>query len=482
MEGKVRVRFEWDWKVAERERHRAHELRSGYPAAYQWYAAYCFVKQLFEQSTGRSGDSNWNIELKLPTQILSGEPNTGEQVQVLCTVARGQIAACNYEGAELVLRPYYPQNDWPKLSSLTTPAAADLLFTLGMLVASVATTKQTTNSYRRAAALLNGSIALFEHLGLKSSSVEARAELARCYYRQGLFDIARETLSAAVNELPDDEVEVRCRCLIYWGMLERDAGRLVDAINKLREAAVAIGPVGPLVSVRYHLEIAATLKELAVSESEETHNNEAALHYRTGLYESEAIGDHRTTATIENNFGLFLLNLKAWEEAEQHLLRSRRFFAVLSDTFRGAQVNETLSRLYIAISQYSAAQTAIEESIRILELTDSEAILCEALTTGGIVSVRVGKHNEARDRFEAAYKVAERCGDREGGRRALLTLFQEMKDELYDDELHQLLTKLTKLHSANEPSSLLKRVEETIAQIRGILDRVDPRISNSGLH
>ncbi len=243
-EARVKVRFEWDWKVAERELRRAKELRADYPAAHQWYAAYRVAKGLFEQSTGGAHESGSVESWRLPAQILAGEPSAAEQIQVLCAVARGQIAVCNYEAAELVLKPFYPQNDWPKLSSLTTPAAADLLFTLGVLIASLATTKQTTNGYRRAAALLNGSIALFEHLDMKNRSVEARAELARCYYRQGLFDIARETLVAALSELPDDQLEIRCRCLIYSGMLERDAGRLKEAIENLNEAAVLMAPVG----------------------------------------------------------------------------------------------------------------------------------------------------------------------------------------------------------------------------------------------
>src|SRR5687768_7755965 len=359
-EARVKVRFEWDWKVAERELRRAQELRSDYPAAHQWFAAYRLTKDLFEQSTGREDKNDSTETWKLPTQILSGEPSATEQIQVLCAVARGQIAVCNYEAAELILKPFYPQNDWPKISSLTTPAAADLLFTLGILIASLATTKQTTNSYRRAAALLNGSIALFEHLDMKNRSVEGRAELARCYYRQGLFDIARETLVAALSDLPGDQLEIRCRCLIYSGMLERDAGRLNEAIENLKEAADLMAPLGPLVSLRYHLEIAGTLKELALSDAQQTLNDEAAFHYRAGLRESEALGDHRTTATVENNFGLFLLNLKAWEEAEAHLLRAHRFFDVLLDQFRGAQVNETLARLYIATDRYSFAQAAVE--------------------------------------------------------------------------------------------------------------------------
>jgi hypothetical protein len=210
---------------------------------------------------------------------------------------------------------------------------------------------------------------------------------------------------------------------------------------------------------------------LATSEVQEEYNNEAEFHYLAGLYESEAIGDHRTTATVENNFGLFLMNRSAWKASEKHLQRSRRFFEVLSDKFRGAQVNETLTRLYISTNRYSIAESAIEDSIQTLKSTDSEAVLCEALTTGGIVSSRLGKHATAKNRFEAAYNVAERCEDREGGRRALLSMFAEMGDHLEFDELHQILHRLLNLRSVTEPSSLVGRVEETIAQIQAMVDK-----------
>src|SRR5688500_2081525 len=159
-DARVKVRFEWDWKVAERELHRAHELRSDYPSAHQWYAAYRMAKDLFEQSSSASNESQGREKWRLPTQILSGEPSAAEQLQVLCAVARRQIAVCNYEAAELILKPFSPQNDWPKLSSLTTPAAADLLVTFVIFIAIVATTHHATISYRRAAAFINCSIAL----------------------------------------------------------------------------------------------------------------------------------------------------------------------------------------------------------------------------------------------------------------------------------------------------------------------------------
>jgi uncharacterized protein HemY len=166
-----------------------------------------------------------------------------------------------------------------------------------------------------------------------------------------------------------------------------------------------------------------------------------------------------------------LLNVGAWGEAEEHLRRSLRFFEALSDNFRRAQVNETLTRLYIATKDYSLAQHTIEDAIQTLELTDSEAILSEALTTAGIVAARLHNVGDAQRRFEAAYRVSERCGDREGARRALLCMFEEMGHQLDEDELRQTVDRLRRLQAVSEPSPFAARVEETINRIGSVLDK-----------
>lgn len=50
-------------------------------------------------------------------------------------------------------------------------------------------------------------------------------------------------------------------------------------------------------------------------------------------------------------------------------------------------------------------------------------------------------------------------------------MFQEMRDHLEFDELRQMLSRLTKLHSAMEPSALSERLEETLAKIEVIVDK-----------
>jgi DNA-binding winged helix-turn-helix (wHTH) protein/tetratricopeptide (TPR) repeat protein len=466
---KLKLRFEWDWKGAERETQRAHELKLDFPKAHQWYAAYRRAKELFEQARALSNDGDLIKSSKFPAQILLGEPTPAEQLQVLCAVAREQAAVGNVNAAELVLKPWYRENGWPNLVTMSAPAAADLLFTLGLLIGRLAITKIAPYGHRRAEAFLTGSIALFENLGAKSQSVEAQIELARCFYRQGLFDLSRDTFSAALSELADDQMELKSRGLVFWAVLERDSGRLAESMTKLNEAA-KLTLRGLLATGIYHSEAAGTLKDLAAYEGGESYIDRALLHYKAALYESEVVGNHRMTAIVENNLGLLLRNVGRMDESEKHLLRSLSYFEALADKVHPAYVKETLTRLYVATNKYVLAKQAIDDAIQIFEVTDGQAVLAEALTTSGIVLSRLANFNEAKKRFEAAYNVSERCGDREGARRALLSMFEEMRERLDHDELLQISDKLQRLQSFSEPSPLSARVEETLTQIASVLN------------
>jgi TolB-like protein len=465
---KLKLRFEWDWKSAERELRRANELKTDYPSAHQWYAAYRTSQQLYEESgTEKAVNTNLMKEVKsgtkLAPQIPSIQLTPTEEVQILCSIAREQIAIGNFEAGNLILRRWTQPGKWPKLDSLNPYAAADLLFTLGTLFGCVAGAKRVTHGQKQAEALLCGSVALFKQLGTTSRSVEAQIELSRCFYRQGLFDIARDTLSTALCDLPDDQTEIKSVALVLWGVVERDSGRLLSSLIKLREASTLEVP-GRLVTGRCYHELATTLKELAISEKEPMHSDEAKLHFVQALYESEAIGNHRLAAAVENNLGFLLLSLGWLDESEKHLLRSRRLFDGYSDNVRAAQVNETLARLYLETKEYSLAQEVIDRAVETLELTDGEALLAEALTTKGVVGRRLERYSDAQKSFEAAYRVAERCGDNEGAGRALLTMLEVMGECLEQPERVQASKKLKILFATTEQTELLSRVEKSIAE------------------
>ena len=56
-DSKIKLRFAWDCKGAERELRRANELRTNYPSAHQWYRLYRTSKELYEQSCVSQLDS-----------------------------------------------------------------------------------------------------------------------------------------------------------------------------------------------------------------------------------------------------------------------------------------------------------------------------------------------------------------------------------------------------------------------------------------
>jgi len=179
------------------------------------------------------------------------------------------------------------------------------------------------------------------------------------------------------------------------------------------------------------------------------------------------VGHFRHVAIVENNIGLLLLGVRFYEESEEHLLRARRIFEALSDNLRRAQVNDTLARLYIDTSKYSEAQQAIEQAIGVFELADGEMLLAETLITSGILAVKQQQHGIAKKSFEAAYRVAERCGDNERAGQALLIMFEELSSRLEYAESIEVVGKLKRLLATTQQTNLLTRVAKCIDQVDG---------------
>jgi tetratricopeptide (TPR) repeat protein len=128
--------------------------------------------------------------------------------------------------------------------------------------------------------LLSGAIALSDQLGATTLSAEARVELGYCYYRQGLFDLARATLRSSLKDLTERGTELRGIALIRMASVERHVSRLHDALGLLNEAGRLIDWFTPWTKGRYHLEFATTLKNLAIADDRATYFDKALGHYR----------------------------------------------------------------------------------------------------------------------------------------------------------------------------------------------------------
>ena len=456
----IALRCDWDSKIAERESRRATELKYDNLGVHQWQAAYLSSRSLYEQSLTNTDRGLESIKEESRSRIAGVNalsrfqylsPTVVEEVQVSCVVARTQIETGNFDAACAVLERWWTMGEWPRLDALSPYSSGDLLYTAGVLAGGVASTRQVPKGQKHAEALLSGAIGLFEQLGSKTLSAEGRIELAYCYYREGMFDLACATLVAALEELSDKDRELRSSSIVRLASFERHAGHLSDSLTILTKDVEA-AELSPWVSARYNLELATTLSD--------GRNEEAINHFERALHEFKAIGNHRYTALVANNYGYFLYKVGRFDEAETYLMLARKLFDGLTDKVRRAQVDESLAQLHLAAHQFDLAEQAIARSVETLEAGGEEALLAESLTTQGRILSRTGRQREAKRVLDRAYAIAERCGDREGAARALLTEVEEMCGQLQDDERVALRNQLNQLLADSQVGFTLERLRK----------------------
>jgi len=141
------------------------------------------------------------METKLKAQSESSSLTVSEQVEACCSIARERLEAGDYDEGCAALKQWWTVGEWPNQGGLSQSAAAELLLTAGTLAGWIASTRQIVGGQKNAERLLSGAVALFEHLAETTRSAEGRIELGYCYYRQGLFDLARITLRSSLNDL-----------------------------------------------------------------------------------------------------------------------------------------------------------------------------------------------------------------------------------------------------------------------------------------
>ena len=388
-----------------------------------------------------------------------------EQVLESCRVAYEKFELGDYDAGCAALQPWWTMGEWPKQAGLSQLAAAELLLTAGTLSGWVASTRHVDGGQNCAERLLSGAVAMFDHLGETARSGEGRAELGYCYYRQGLFDLARNTLRSSLNDLSDRGTELRGIVLVRLATIERHASRLHDAVSLLNEAERLTDYLSPWTMGRFHLEFATTLKDLGSAENRSECFDRALDHYRQAFSHFEGIGNQRYTAIVENNHGYLLSALRRFDEAQNHLERARKLFEELGDQVRRAQVDETLAQLYLASEQYGLAQRSVTRAVETMETTGEEALLAEALTTHGLVLCKLGRRHEAKPILHRARRVAERCGDYEGAGRALLILIEEMCAQLGEDERQEIGAQASQLLANSQHASTSERLSSCLERI-----------------
>lgn len=464
----VKIRCDWDREIAKREYKHADELKLDYPAVHQWRAAYRFSLDFYNQTLMKTervldpitiGSQRSPSDLTLP-RFESASLTSADEVQVFCVIAREQIDAGNYDAACAVLERWWTMGEWPKIDGLNSRVSADLLLTVGTLAGFVASARQVPRGQKHAEELLNGAIGLFEQLGSRTLSAEARIELALCYQREGMLDLARTTLQAALEALSNEECEIRRFALLRLANVEWQAGRLHVSLERLKETDELGELANPLNNGRYHHHLATILQTLETAETRRESLNLALEHYLRAIDQFEAIGNHRFATFIENNHGYLLVTLQRLDEAEMHLVRARKLFAAFDDKRRCAQVDDSLAHLHLAAARFELAEQVAGQSVKTLEMGGLEGFLAESLTTQGLVLCKLGRHREAKRVLDRAHQIADRCGDSESACIALVTIIEEMGAHLDEDESIELLAQLDRFLASSQKTSTIERIRK----------------------
>lgn len=379
-----------------------------------------------------------------------------------CALARRREEVSDYEGASEYLLPWWNPAASPQLGGLDQRSAAELLLRAGTLQGWLGSVRKTASWQRIAESLLTQSMALFQVLGEYEKAAEAKIELGYCYYREGVFPLAKDTYLDALKTLDETgDEELQITAMIRLAIVERHAGRLKDALQVLQHVAGILTPQhNHFLCGRFYAEYATTLKNLGTAEKNDSMLLHALKAFDSAIDHFRQAGNIRYSANMMNNLGYMLLGMDRFGQARPHLDEARSLFDSFGDAVRRAQVEETISQLLIKEENYESAATFVESAVETLRGSGEDAVLAEALTTQGLIYSRLNRGVEARYAFTEALHMAERCGDREGCGRAALIQLDESQTALSIVEQRELWSRAQQYLGASQQSDVQRRLRE----------------------
>ncbi|MBA3441337.1 MAG: response regulator [Pyrinomonadaceae bacterium] len=390
-----------------------------------------------------------------------------ERVRLRCRVAADFEHRGQYEAARDALAGVWRGvGQQPDLEGLSERTVAEVLLRVGTLSSCFGTNQQVEGVQEAAKDLISGSVTRFQALGETTRAAAAQSDLALCYWREGAFDEARVVYVGALEELRDQDPELRARISIRLTMVEFSSGRLNNALRILTDNA-------PVVEVSenhalkgsFHNQLGCVLMFLGKDERRPDYVDRSILEYTAATFHFEEAGHTSYRARAENNLGFLLYTIGRYDEAHRHLERARRLFVGPKNVGNVAQVDETRARVLLAEGRAREAAKVISSAVQTLSRGGEQGLLAEALTTQGRVLARLGDVSESQNKLRSAADLAQQAGAVDGAGRALLALIEEHADRLTVAEL---------LEAYDRADNLLKDTQdaEIVARLRACAGRL----------
>jgi len=375
------------------------------------------------------------LRTSLLRELVNPNLSSGGRAELCCELAREFEDRGDYEEARELLSGYWPRiGERPDLTGLERTTAAEVLLRAGVLTGIIGSSSQISDAQETAKNLISESLAIFESQRYRKKIAEAQTELALCYWRTGDYNNASDLLKLALAQLTADS-ELKAKAIIRWAVVEIDAGRLTEALRFLTDNATLVENINSyMLKGCYHQTLGDALKDLWESKTPGDYLDRALVEYAAASYYFEQAEHKRYRSNVENNLGMIYFNINHCTEAHEHLDRARRIFSSLKDKGAVAQVDETRARVFLKEGRNADAEKVARSSVQILEKSDMQLPLAEALTAHGTALARLENYRTALSTFRRAVDVSQQVGSLHRAGQAALTAFQEMGERLAINE------------------------------------------------
>jgi tetratricopeptide (TPR) repeat protein len=355
----------------------------------------------------------------------------------------------------------------PNLEGLEPEVCAEVLLTVGILISWIGSKEGIEDAQESAKNLITESIELYETLGDSTKVAACRAEIAYCYFREGALSEARIMLTEALQKLTA-KGNTRARALLKLVIVEWSASRYKVAHELLTDNAALFRRITDDVTRgTYHNVLGVVLRHLAESDpfNKERLLQQALKDFKAADHHFQSAKNKVFGACVKNNVGLTLFNLRRFKEAHSYLEQARRFSVSTKNKVQTAVIDESRAQVFLAERKLKEAETVARSSVHILDKSDHQGFLADALITYGTALARLGKREQAQFALQRAIKTANEVGALTKAGIAALTLIEEIED-LAPDVAEVAYDRASEWLASSQSKEVLQRVIAVSKKIR----------------
>lgn len=348
-----------------------------------------------------------------------------------CELAKELEYKGEYEQAQQALKAYWPRvGEHPQTKDLGASAAAEVLMRSGVLTGIIGSKQQIPDAQETAKNLISESLTIFESLDEDKKVAEAQTELALSYWRTGEFNEARDLLEDALSRSGLD-TKVKAKAVLRLAIVEHQARESHNALHVLTTNADLFQAIdNQTLKGSYYSSLANVLRRLWEVEGGTDYLDRSLVEYAAASYHFEQAQHRPYQAVIENNLGLLYFKIGAYEEAHEHLDRSRRIQVSLEDISSVAEVDESRACVFLKQGRFAEAERAARSAVTNQETSGRHAPLGEALVTHGRALARLNAFELSLGAFRRAIDLFEQHGNTARAGEAALAVFQELGEHL----------------------------------------------------